>query len=48
MNKKYFHRGLDKRKNLLKMLNPVVAKRRQQCSLKIDQRTDKREYLVLV
>ena len=29
-SKKYFSKALDKKKNLLKMLNPVVAKRRQQ------------------
>ena len=30
------------------MLNPVVANDDNKCSLTIDQRTDKREYLVLI
>ena len=45
---KNFSKALDKKKNLLKMLNPVVANDDNKCSLTIDQRTDKREYLVLI
>ena len=48
VNENYFQIALDKKENLLKMLNPVVANDDNKCSLTIDQRTDKREYLVLI
>ena len=45
-NKKYFRKGLDKTNLSLIILKLVSSKRATNCSLKIDQRTDKREYPV--